>query len=163
MATHNHICSARLHCRALEPGKWPIFLAPRPAVVGGECRSITPNIQNLLCFGAFEFSINEFREPVGHSIVLILESDFNATVRVRTFTIQLMFRQYKRKRFICTWKFLFSNKFANKQAPVQQARCCSTGFIFSNILMLRVTLWTLLLSYLILDVISNPVNLTSGK
>ena len=67
----------------------------QPAVVGGdsgECRSITPENQNLLCFGAFEFSINEFREPVAYSIVFNSDSRFNGTARVRTFTTQIMFR-----------------------------------------------------------------------
>ena len=68
--------------------------------MGGECRSITPDNQNLICFGAFECSINEFREPVAYSIVFNSDSRFNGTARVRTFTTQLMFRQYKRERFI---------------------------------------------------------------
>ena len=51
----------------------------------------------------------------------------------------------------------------NQNHCAQQARCCSTGFIFSNILMLRVTARTLLLLYLVVDVIINPVNLRSGK
>ena len=86
-----------LHRRAWEPAKCRILQAPRPAVVGGECRSITPDNQNLICFGAFEFSINEFREPVAYSIVLILTADLNGHSTSPNLTTQIMFQQYKRE------------------------------------------------------------------
>ena len=60
-------------------------------------------------------------------------------------------------------KVSFFKQICNQNHRAQQARCCSTGFIFSNILILRVTARTLLLLYLVVDVIINPVNLRSGK
>ena len=102
----------------------------------GECRSITPDYQNLLCFGAFEFSINEFRDPVAYSIVLILTADFNGHSMSPNLYNTTMFEYIKSGDSYALGPiklvqsalrpmFLFSNKFANKT-------CCSGRAMLFN-------------------------------